>query len=258
MLERDKRGDRALEDLVRRTPVDPRNRGDPATVVFERGVVEIRPAGHPRAPRRPVRCSRERRWQSSRSSSTGSPGPPAPPALSSSSTSSACSWRRPDVSVSRRAPAPSRDRGAGRAGMPSNNTPTPSSMPKPARHSLVELLAVHGARPGSESWCTVRLPGREARAGHGPRAAVGAADAGLEPAHRPGADAAEDDAGAPRLPHDFVQAMGLPEREQIHEASPSDIDQVLPKQVPSGDTGHEPRRKSDRCESCPPRSRKVE
>ena len=71
----------------------------------------------------------------------------------------------------------------------------------------------------------------QAEAGGGRGLAGGLGDPGLEPAHRAGALAGEDDPLAPGEAEDRGDVVRLPDREQVDEAAAADVDQVLGEQV---------------------------
>ena len=71
----------------------------------------------------------------------------------------------------------------------------------------------------------------QAEAGGGLRPARGFGDPGLEPAHRPGALAGEDDPLAPGEAEQGAEVVRLPDREQVDEAAAADVDEVLGEQV---------------------------
>lgn len=56
-------------------------------------------------------------------------------------------------------------------------------------------------------------------------------DAHLEPAHRAGAVATEDDPGGVGVTHNRVDAVLPPERQQVDHAAAADVDQILTQQM---------------------------
>src|SRR6185437_11286923 len=100
-----------------------------------------------------------------------------------------------------------------------------------AGHAVVDRLEVGGAALGLVVVVDAETAVEEAEARRLQRLARGLGDAGLEPAHRPGALAREDDAAVPGEAEDRGDVMGLPDREEVHHRAAADVDQILREQV---------------------------
>ncbi len=73
--------------------------------------------------------------------------------------------------------------------------------------------------------------GQQAKPGGDRGFPLRAGDPSLEPAHRAGALTADQDPLAPALPQDLVEAVGPPDRDQVHHAAPAGVDHVLREQL---------------------------
>ena len=73
--------------------------------------------------------------------------------------------------------------------------------------------------------------GQEAEAVDRPRPRSPLGDAGLEPAHRAGAEPGQHDPGLPRLAQDRVDPVRAPQRQQVDHRAAADVDHVLREQV---------------------------
>ena len=78
------------------------------------------------------------------------------------------------------------------------------------------------------------MPGDEPEAGDGPSDPGRAAHAPLEPAHRPGALAGQDDAALPAAAQQIVDAVGSPDRDQVEHAAAADVDRSWRAGAPRG------------------------
>ena len=121
-------------------------------------------------------------------------------------------------------------------------------------------------RPRAGSAAALRL-----RAGSGRRRCRGAApspaaaagspdergDALLEPAHRAGALARDQDPLAPALAQDAVEPVGAPDREQVDHAAAADVDHVLGQQVLADVDRSLPRRNSEIARRARSRARRT-
>src|SRR5689334_3972522 len=72
--------------------------------------------------------------------------------------------------------------------------------------------------------------GQHPETGRGRRLAMRARDSALEPDHRSGALAADQDALSPTLAQDAVEAVGAPDRREIEHAAAAGVDRVLAEQ----------------------------
>src|SRR4051794_10606760 len=87
------------------------------------------------------------------------------------------------------------------------------------RHPGGDRLEIGGAAPGFVVVVDTEAAGEEGEAGGGAGLAGGLGDAGLEPAHRAGALAGEDDPLAPGEAEDRGDVVCLPDRQQVDHAA---------------------------------------
>jgi hypothetical protein len=99
--------------------------------------------------------------------------------------------------------------------------------PVAAGHPVADRVEVGGAALGLVVVVDAEAAVEEPEAGSRERPPGGGRDPGLEPAHRPGALAGEDDPLSPGEAEDRLELVRLPNREEIDEAAAADVDQVL-------------------------------